>query len=172
MQETPIRGPAREAAIPPVPGTYALVLGAARDARVRIGRLGLLSLRRGCYVYVGSALGSGGLCGRISHHLRRTAAPRWHIDYLKRAAEPVEIWYCTGRTRREHDWATILDTLPGCSIALARFGASDCRCVAHLFRFDARPTFDAFRLLLPPRLRAQLHCAAVRTVAAPQNATT
>ncbi len=66
--------------IPDVPGTYALVLACAVANRIRIGRLGLLRLRPGSYVYVGSAFGPGGLHARISHHQHVTQSPRWHVD--------------------------------------------------------------------------------------------
>ena len=41
-------------------GTYALVLSCTTEQRIAIGRLGVLDVRPGCYVYVGSALGPGG----------------------------------------------------------------------------------------------------------------
>ncbi len=47
------------------PGTYALVLACQKTGRVRIGRLGVLALQPGFYVYVGSAFGSGGLAARL-----------------------------------------------------------------------------------------------------------
>lgn len=43
------------------PGTYALVLASRGEKRIRIGGIGTLRLRTGFYVYVGSALGPGGL---------------------------------------------------------------------------------------------------------------
>jgi len=40
----------------PEGGTYALILYCPRDKLAQIGKLGALELRRGFYVYVGSAL--------------------------------------------------------------------------------------------------------------------
>jgi Uri superfamily endonuclease len=52
----------------PKPGTYALILSCSTNIRVQIGRLGTMLLQPGYYVYLGSALGSGGLRARIAHH--------------------------------------------------------------------------------------------------------
>ena len=46
------------------PGTYALMLQADRRQTVQVGRLGQLAVEPGCYVYVGSALGPGGVRAR------------------------------------------------------------------------------------------------------------
>lgn len=126
-------------------GTYALVLFAKQPFEVEIGSLGSLAGSAGNYVYVGSAFGAGGLRGRISHHLRLSTRPHWHIDYLRRLAVPTELWLLQGKTRYEHRWATILQTMPESDIPLARFGSSDCRCPTHLFYFETRPRFGDFR---------------------------
>lgn len=155
------RGPCRAAPPPPSqPGTYALVLRAPRGRTVRVGRLGALALRRGWYVYVGSAFGPGGLAARIRHHLRGGARPRWHIDYLREALGFVEAWCTQDRRPREHLWASVLRGVEGCSIPARRFGASDCRCAAHLFFFESPPPFARFAERL--RRAAPRHGALVR----------
>ena len=58
-------------------GTYALLLSSATDAVIPVGRLGDLRLQPGFYVYVGSALGPGGVRARLAHHMR--PAKRLHI---------------------------------------------------------------------------------------------
>jgi Uri superfamily endonuclease len=126
------------------PGTYALVLSAGANGLVRIGRLGRLRLQSGFYVYVGSALGSGGVRGRLLHHLRPAKRPHWHIDHLRRHTVLKEVWYGLDPVSREHQWARCLDTLPGASIPLAGFGASDCKCASHLYLFADRPSKNAF----------------------------
>ncbi|HSD40720.1 MAG TPA: GIY-YIG nuclease family protein [Burkholderiales bacterium] len=126
------------------PGTYALILGNARPARLAVGRLGSIHLRSGVYVYVGSALGPGGLQARVGRHLDHTRAAHWNIDYLKRAADIVEVWYVLDSVRREHVWAEALGGLAGASIPMPGFGASDCRCTAHLFYFPSAPRLTAF----------------------------
>jgi Uri superfamily endonuclease len=137
--------PRRPRAIGSGPGTYALILRASRGGALRIGRLGRLTIRRGSYVYVGSALGPGGLGGRLGHHLRLARRPHWHVDYLRRALRVSEVWYSLEHRSREHLWAALLGKTPGCSIAARGFGASDCRCESHLFFFDSPPSIDGFR---------------------------
>ncbi len=130
--------------IPARPGTYALLLAAEKRQRVGIGRLGALAVQEGCYVYTGSACGPGGLRARLRHHLAAKHRLHWHIDYLHRAASPFEIWYSDDTHSSEHAWADICRRLPGASIPLPRFGASDCACDAHLFYFKTTPDFSAF----------------------------
>ncbi|MHC4128146.1 MAG: GIY-YIG nuclease family protein [Planctomycetota bacterium] len=128
-----------------LPGTYALLLCCRRPARLRIGRLGELRARQGFYLYVGSALGPGGVGARVRHHERRAARPRWHIDYLRARTDLVEVWHAHDTRRREHEWAAFASRLPGASVPLGGFGSSDCGCAAHLFFFAERPTVTAFR---------------------------
>lgn len=118
------------------PGTYVLVLRAAAAARLSIGKLGELALRRGIYCYVGSAFGPGGLRARIAHHARPSARPHWHIDYLRPALTLEEVWFSYDNERHEHRWAGALAQLPGARTGLRGFGASDCKCLTHLIYFQ------------------------------------
>jgi Uri superfamily endonuclease len=108
-----------------------------------VGALGRLALQPGFYVYVGSAFGPGGLAALLAHHLRPARTPHWHIDYLRRHAEPREVWFVEG-VRREHAWAGALATLRSATAPLARFGATDCACHTHLLFFPRQPRLDAF----------------------------
>jgi Uri superfamily endonuclease len=65
-------------------GVYVLILYLPYRRTIQIGRLGKFNFSDGYYAYVGSAFGPGGLAARLSHHLRRSHKPRWHIDYLRR----------------------------------------------------------------------------------------
>ena len=125
--------------IEPKPGTYALVLCCASKARVRIGRLGTMQLQRGYYIYVGSALGPGGLRARIAHHQRLSPCPHWHIDYLRAHTRLHCVWLCYDGRRREHEWARAMRKVKGATIPLPGFGASDCRCSSHLFLLGRSP---------------------------------
>jgi Uri superfamily endonuclease len=120
--------------LPSAPGTYALILSSDTVGSVRIGRLGILQLHPGYYVYVGSAFGSGGLRARIGHHQRKTERPHWHIDYLRRSTRPELVWYCCC-VRCEHEWASRIGATPG-AMVLPGFGSSDCGCETHLFWFE------------------------------------
>lgn len=136
---------ASTAPLPSAPGSYVLVLETSARRRLAVGALGVLVIEPGFYAYVGSALGPGGLAARLGHHLRRAAAPHWHIDHVRLHAAPREIWLSRGASRREHEWAAIVGSHPGATIPLPRFGASDCRCESHLFRFARQPRIRWFR---------------------------
>ena len=62
----------------------------------------------------------------------RAEHPHWHIDYLRKYARLVSVWYRSG-ARCEHSWAAQLRAIPGKTVPMAGFGSSDCRCAAHLF---------------------------------------
>ena len=121
-----------------------LICYAAQASVVVAGRLGLLGIRKGYYLYAGSALGPGGLQARLAHHMRRAPKPHWHIDYLRTVVSLRQIWFCYGRERREHDWADALERELGCAVPYAGFGSSDCGCKSHLFWLGKRPVLAAF----------------------------
>lgn len=133
------------ACLPSLPGTYVLVLTVSRRLEIAVGKLGLLEAGPGFYVYVGSALGPGGLAARIGRHCRREKRLRWHVDYLRAVAQLEEVWYATGKGRRECRWAKALWGMPGASVPMAGFGASDCGCRSHLSFFTMPPSLADFR---------------------------
>ena len=160
------------APVPAAPGTYALLLDLPRPARIGIGRLGCFRFERGCYVYVGSALGPGGLRARLRHHARhpdeRGASPHWHVDYLRREARLLRVWFTEDGRRHEHEWARAAGSLGGAASPVHGFGASDCACVSHLFAFAAPPALAGFRRRLRVRGRPPVH--AVGTESSPASA--
>lgn len=131
--------------LPASSGSYALLLSCRQQRPLPIGRLGTLQLQPGIYVYVGSAFGPGGLRARLGHHLRIAERFHWHLDYLRRATEPLAIWYSTAPSRQEHLWAELLMRSRGSRQPLAGFGSSDCSCPTHLFFFAGTPSFAGFR---------------------------
>jgi Uri superfamily endonuclease len=126
-------------------GAYALILFCSQEGTVQIGKLGPLQLRQGFYVYLGSALGPGGVRARVAHHRKLSLRPHWHIDYLRPCTRLDRIWYSDDRVCREHQWARAISGLRGASVPVAGFGSSDCRCKTHLFFFTRRPSFNEFR---------------------------
>jgi Uri superfamily endonuclease len=131
--------------IEPKPGTYALILSCARSARIRVGRLGGMQLQRGYYVYLGSALGPGGLHARIAHHQKPSTRPHWHIDYLRAHTWFHSVWLNYDGRRHEHEWARAMQKVKDATIPFPRFGASDCSCPSHLYFFKGCPTQIMFR---------------------------
>jgi Uri superfamily endonuclease len=132
------------------PGTYALILKSSSERRVEAGKLGLLHVRPGYYVYVGSAFGPGGLKARIAHHIKISERPHWHIDYLRSILHLNEVWYSYDSEKHEHQWADTFSSLRGATIPMTGFGASDCSCISHLFAFTTQPSIRAFRRRLHP----------------------
>ena len=116
----------------------------------RIGALGEVTFRPGWHVYVGSALGSGGLI-RLERHIGLSRnpdrRPSWHVDYL--SVNPyfplhTTLYAVTGE-RLECRLAGAIggDAVPG-------FGCSDCSCTSHLFFRRKNPVLEvreAFRSL-------------------------
>lgn len=137
---------------PARPGTYVLVLKCPRSTRLPVGRLGVLRVEKGYYVYVGSAYGPGGLAARIRHHSQAAARPHWHIDYLRARCEWVDCWFTTDFPQCEHNWAEVMRTFPGAGVPFARFGSSDCDCHAHLFWLAKRPSAHGFALRVKQRI--------------------
>ncbi|HQY94119.1 GIY-YIG nuclease family protein [Caldilinea sp.] len=115
------------------------MLRSAHQAVIPIGRLGAGMVAPGWYLYTGSALGRGGLRGRLQHHLRPAARPHWHIDFLRRVCDVTAVWYVVGERRWEHDWAGLLAQQAEPAPCLG-FGASDCHCIAHCFFLSAEPS--------------------------------
>ncbi len=134
------------------PGTYALLLRIAVAEIAFVGRRDRLPLAPGWAVYVGSAFGPGGIAARLAHHRRPVVRPHWHIDYLRRYARLETVWFSHDPSRRECLWAAVLARDSGGRSPPFRFGASDCRCPAHMYQFGVRPTLAAFAAALESRV--------------------
>lgn len=132
----------------PERGTYALLLSCATDALLQVGRLGRMRLRPGFYLYVGSAFGPGGVRGRIAHHQKLSQRPHWHLDYARPYLTMEEVWMTYEAASREHEWAGRIQGLPGSSVPLCGFGASDCDCESHFYFFKSRPSRNRFQQML------------------------
>lgn len=137
------------------PGTYALVMRCSSDQQVEVGKVGRFHVRPGFHVYVGSAFGPGGLKARIAHHMKISARPHWHIDYLRSILLLNEAWYTYVAERAEHQWADTFSSLKGATIPMTGFGASDCSCISHLFAFTTQPSIRSFRRRL--HIQSKVH---------------
>lgn len=139
MNENATDGPRAE------PGTYTLLLRAEAEQAIEVGALGVMTVRPGGYVYVGSAFGPGGVRARVRRHTRGDGARHWHVDYLRSGTTLEAVWYTHDPTRRECAWAAALRDMPEVQVPLEGFGASDCDCPSHLVAFPSTPPFAAFR---------------------------
>ena len=112
-------------------GVYLLLLEAYGP--LKVGSLGVLTFD-GWYVYVGSALGPGGL-KRLQRHFdysdRTNARMRWHVDALLGAGGLRGAVVGVTEERLECGLAEALGRalMP----AFKGFGSSDCGCGTHLF---------------------------------------
>ncbi|ALG68497.1 GIY-YIG nuclease family protein [Beggiatoa leptomitoformis] len=129
-------------------GTYILILKANSAHSCCVGKMGLVSITKGFYLYVGSAFGRGGVQARVSHHQKISLHPHWHIDYLRQQLSLLSIWCSHDAKRREHQWASLLNQSQGMTLPFPRFGASDCTCPAHLFFSPTLPSFTVFQSFL------------------------
>ena len=123
--------------IPDNKGTYCLLLYADSDRDIRVGALGRFNIKKGYYVYIGSAFGPGGLKARIGRHIKKTKKLRWHIDYLRKATHIVDIKFSTDSEKLECKWAANLAENGGTN-PFKGFGSSDCKCFSHLFYFEKK----------------------------------
>lgn len=122
-------------------GIYCLLF-TAPSCRIRVGALGDLLFDPGWYIYVGSALGPGGL-SRVRRHLRinreGTDRPHWHIDYLSR--HPGVILRARICAHTDHPMECGLARTIG-GEGVEGFGCSDCRCTSHLLYRTSDPTAE------------------------------
>lgn len=124
-------------------GTYTLFLALSAPMVLTIGKMGRFELSPGIYSYQGSAWGPGGLRGRLGRHLNGIGKRHWHVDYLRAVAKVRGYGYLTADTvkkpvpPKECIWSQDLAALPGATIPIPGFGASDCisGCLAHLVYF-------------------------------------
>jgi Uri superfamily endonuclease len=133
--------------LPDDKGTYVLIAQVSQLKRLEIGSLGQFDIVPGFYAYIGSAFGSGGLRGRLGHHLESIAEPHWHIDYLLQVATPIEVWFTTADRKLEHQWAELLEKSSNFRMPIPRFGSSDYHRsrTSHLFHSKRRPFFGWFQ---------------------------
>jgi len=134
-------------------GSYLLGISLAQVLDLFVGRLGQFAFSAGYYIYAGSAQGPGGLAARLNRHRRREKQLHWHIDYLLAHACLTDVWSIVSKERLECLWARGVAEMPGARIVAPRFGASDCRCPAHLIHFSQPPRPAQVRKVLQARTK-------------------
>ncbi|WP_440949155.1 GIY-YIG nuclease family protein [Methanosphaerula subterraneus] len=119
-------------------GIYCLCLRNSLTS-LSIGRLGERTFEEGWHLYVGSALGPGGLA-RADRHQRLAAArdrrPTWHIDHLLISDRFRLAAVITAETTDPLECA-LAAAIGGRSVQ--EFGSSDCHCGSHLFYRPSDP---------------------------------
>lgn len=127
-------------------GTYVLAIKLEQRRSIVVGKLGEFLFEPGLYLYVGSALGPGGLSARVSRHLRHGKSLRWHIDYLTENAEITEVWWIESAESLECTLAGVIADMEDITRPVRGFGSSDCFCESHLF-YSTQPRCELFSSL-------------------------
>ncbi|MBF0447370.1 MAG: GIY-YIG nuclease family protein [Magnetococcales bacterium] len=117
-----------------VMATYVLLIKILQNQEIDIGARGRFFLRRGSYLYVGSARKNWQK--RVARHCRKEKKKRWHIDYILTldTAFIETVWVCPDN--RECPTCRSLIDLAETRIPAPRIGASDCRCPAHFLQVE------------------------------------
>lgn len=120
-------------------GVYCLIFENP-SCTVRIGALGPVAFRNGWHIYVGSALGSGGL-SRLERHITlarsKDRPPKWHVDYLS-VSPFFRLRSAIAAATGERMECPLAGSLGGGSVP--GFGSSDCTCPSHLFYRKGDPS--------------------------------
>jgi len=128
-------------------GIYCLVFKNPGCA-IRVGALGNLTFQPGWHIYVGSALGSGGL-QRLQRHISlahlRDKRPTWHVDYLLTHTD-FSLMYAIYAFTEERFECSLARALRDSGIPA--FGSSDCPCLSHLFYRQGDPKDEIISLFL------------------------
>lgn len=98
---------------------------------IEIGALGKEQFEPGTYIYVGSAMNN--VEKRLERHFSSTENKYWHIDYFSANAKHLDSFILPESSEYECVMAKILESF--CE-SIENFGASDCNCDSHLFRFN------------------------------------
>ncbi len=110
-------------------GCYCLVIELDADKKLKIGSRMKIDFKKGCYVYIGSAMNN--LESRVKRHLSSKKKLHWHVDYLLKHSQITEVIYN-------------LDKKVECDLSrklminneyVQDFGCSDCECESHLYYF-------------------------------------
>lgn len=126
-------------------GCYIIILRLSESKRISVGGLGTRLFEKGYYLYAGAAM--DGLGRRIARHRSIRKKHRWHIDYLREAAEFVAGLPVRTGDPIECDIVRALEEIAGWRVE--GFGSSDCACDTHLFGMaeDPRHSAEFIRLL-------------------------
>jgi len=122
-------------------GIYCLVFQNP-GCRIRIGALGALSFQPGWHIYVGSALGSGGLkrlCRHFSLNHLHDKQPKWHIDYLLTSPDFSLVYAVYAFTADRLECQIARELNKG---SIPKFGCSDCSCISHLLNREGDPKLE------------------------------
>jgi sugar fermentation stimulation protein A len=122
-------------------GAYAVIYYLKEGNKIAVPRFGEYFLRKGWYVYSGSA--KKNMIHRVSRHIRKEKKLKWHIDYFSVLDNviPKEIFLFEHRNECE---INRLFKEAGGGIIIDNFGATDCKnkCGTHFLYFKKLPKLE------------------------------
>ncbi len=127
----------------PLNGTYLIQLHSQKKQTIASGKFAGVAIEQGYYLYIGSALGPGGIKSRVGRHLKKDKPLKWHIDHLRQITRVSLICLTYQPQRLEDDWVGKLAENRNLSTPIKGFGATDTRHHSHLFYSAQRMTRDA-----------------------------
>ncbi|UUX93771.1 GIY-YIG nuclease family protein [Methanoplanus endosymbiosus] len=119
-------------------GIYCLIFQNSPSC-VAVGSLGEITFNSGWHIYVGSALGPGGLKRAVRHsgiNRRKCGSLRWHVDYIS-ASPDFSLKFIVAANTSERRECEVAGNIGGDCVI--NFGCSDCRCGSHLFYREESP---------------------------------
>jgi Uri superfamily endonuclease len=138
-------------------GVYCLLFE-KQACNFEVGKKGEFSFSSGFHIYVGSALGGGGL-KRVQRHINlsrnKDKKPKWHVDYIHLNPSFKLISAVCAFTSSKFE-CELAKELAGKIHSKSRgdfvrgFGCTDCKCDSHLFCRKENPVFEvieAFKAL-------------------------
>lgn len=141
-------------------GVYCLIFQ-NEECQLDAGGLKGTKLKGGYHIYVGSALGPGGL-KRLKRHvmlsLNKDKKPRWHVDYLSISYvfELICVVYAFSGEAVE---CRVAGKLGECfNEYVSHFGSGDCRCPSHLFYSKKYPLLETRTAFSGLGIRCQTIC--------------
>ena len=112
-------------------GIYLLIIEIKKQTRIKVGALGFIQFKKGIYYYVGSA--QNNLEKRVQRHLKKEKKLHWHIDYLLKNKN-TRIKKVLIKIANKDQECITAKKLKKTETSIPKFGCSDCKCSAHLFK--------------------------------------
>jgi sugar fermentation stimulation protein A len=116
-------------------GSYLLILSLEKKENIQVGKLGKVNLKKGYYIYVGSAMAN--LSKRMERHRHLIKKHHWHIDELRVVAQFHSVVAIRSSDKLECEIAKTMSKITEWSVA--GFGSTDCSCESHLYGMSADP---------------------------------
>jgi len=117
-------------------GSYGLLIKLSEDFSLSRPRFYGTILKKGQYLYAGSAFGPGGIRGRVRYHLKQPKPAHWHVDDLT-SVGLVQAIFIFPRVK-ECEVIKRFQRVTETQTPVPGFGSSDCAtCEYHLVQMPS-----------------------------------